>query len=392
MMRRLGVMLVVVLLSGGALLYAEGVENVYDLVVPHEYSSLEVYGGLGSVPLSSQGDNLAELHLNFTPPGSIVFAARGDAEYNYVHQTLTELLDIEAEAQLRLASTSFLSLDGDADYESHTLEFSGMDGFYTAGGEVAFRPSIPSGWFSPVFRLAPYGGVGIGRIYSIEIVRAIELMLGHLGVEPTEERIRAAAEVMYTSFSRKNKYTDNTQENYVAYYTELAEALGVSDRIVDVIHLNYSQEYAFEVARFRNFSYGWQARALLQPRLNVYSNSTSSFRLDTIIDGAYADFTMDDQLYYRGDGSMTLGVGTGGTSFDVTLRGRTAYLPENPRWWVAGEADLGLSTGRTPLIRLDILSEGYYLLEPNFTVYGGVSVVQNFTDMYLYAGGRYRIW
>ena len=45
-MRRLGMMSVVILLVGGSLLYAEGVENVYDLVVPQEYSSLEIGGGL----------------------------------------------------------------------------------------------------------------------------------------------------------------------------------------------------------------------------------------------------------------------------------------------------------------------------------------------------------
>jgi len=209
-MRKVLAFVCMVMLVAVGTLSGAGMESLYPLVVPYEYTELNVQGGLFP--------DAVRINLDLAPFGFDADVG-GSGNYQYENQTAKDFMDLNANASLRMGTTSITTtLGGDGTYKSYSLDIQSMPGFYTAGGSFFFMPAFVGGSTNIQLELAAFGGVGIGRIYNITTIRTIELMMKHLGVTPTEENVKAAAEIIYTNRYRLNKYSDDNSANYVEYY------------------------------------------------------------------------------------------------------------------------------------------------------------------------------
>lgn len=363
---------------------AVGMESLYDLIVPQEYSILTVSGGLGSAGgVSSLSQNAFEMTVSSGGGFSVDLGAKGD--YLRVDQTADTYLLLSAHGELNagVSGAGLLLRDNQGiAYKAYGLDIEGMDGFFTAGGSYNVSPSTSG----VTFRLAPYTGIGIGRSYDISTIIYIELMMKHLGLTPTEDTVRAAAEVMYTAGELINRYTDDLSENYVEYYNKLAEALGVPERAMEVRYIGMSQVFDFEQARYNGFSYGWEAMAGLEAELSYFTSFNAGGNVT--LNGVCSGFLMENMLYYKARADIEVGFNSG-IVFNTLAQGNVVYLPEDYHWWAEGGAEV--SYGLTPGFGLKILGEGHYLLNPQFDTYAGVSV-SNSSGFAVFSGGQYRIW
>lgn len=284
-------------LALGFSLFAGPSANLYDLVVPEEYTYLY----LGSLDRASWAtwtrstNNLLQLDFNFNP-SSFGMALGMDGEYRWYRQTLDTDMNIPADAFIEITDTRFaLYLNTNPNYRSYTLDLEGFPGFWGAGAErISFNSSIPFSGSSRVSaQLYPYGEIGIGRTYSINTLKKIETIMQHMGITPTEEGIREVAEILYKEPEILNEFSDDTSEVYLRYFESIAEALGVPNRVPELILINYSQIYDFNVARYRQLRQGWYVAARVVPGLDYFSvlgTSTTDFDGALKFLGEYGDF------------------------------------------------------------------------------------------------------
>lgn len=363
---------------------AVGMESLYDLVVPQEYSVLTVSGGLGNAGgVSSLSQNAFEMTVS--SGGGFIVDLGAEGDYLYVNQTADThlLLSAHGELEAGVSGVGLLLRDNQGiAYKAYGLDIEGMDGFFTAGGSYNVSPSTNG----VTFRLAPYTGIGIGRSYDISTIIYIELMMKHLGITPTEEKVRAAAEVMYTAGELINRYTDDLSENYVEYYNKLAEALGVPERAMEVRYIGMSQVFDFEQTRYNGLTYGWEAMTGLEAELSYFGSFSAGGNVT--MNGVYSGFLMENMLYYKALADVAVGF-NGSVVLNTLAQGNVVYLPEDYHWWAEGETEV--SYGLTSGFGLKILGEGHYLLNPEFDTYAGISV-SNSSGFAVYAGGQYRIW
>jgi hypothetical protein len=382
------------LLSCVTLLSAGPVENLYTLVVPQGYGLLLIEGGLGSAPLSSQTEDLIQINMGFDPFDlSIDSGVLGI--YWYGKQTLENSTDLHTQATVVLTDTySTFNFEGTGTYKSYTLDFQGIPGFYAFGLHTQIDTTLFSGNFTTLTDLDPSGAIGIGRIYTITALKQIELMFKYLAIPLTEENVRTAAEFIYTRDSRLLRYSDDNRLNYTNYYQDLAQALKVPDKVLNLIFIDYSQEYAFEKARFDNLLYGWEAQLAVMPKFHIQTSNNYS-ETDLILSGDYATFLMENRLHFQANGSMGVTYASEDTekySFTINLGGRARYLPENYHWWFDSGVQVFFDTKESPMFEMQLNGELNYLLTPNFVTYAGIAIQNNFQEYTLYAGGRYRIW
>jgi hypothetical protein len=379
-MRKAAALLVILCLAGFTA-SGIGTESVFDLVVPQSYSTLSVYGALGSLGNSTLGNNVLEIDLS---GGTTSFSIGGTGRYYYMHQDADTFFEVYPGAVVTVNTTSagiFLFTGNPVSFKSYTLDLEGYPGFIAAGGtgNLNLRTS------GITTEIRPYIGVGVGREYSIDTILTAEVMMKHLGVEPTEERVRAAAEVMYTRTKIFNQYTDDRRENVIEYYTKLAEAMGIPDRVLDVIFITSSQMYDYEVTRYAGFTSGWEAMVSLNPTFEYSTTAPFSGTID--IGASYGDFFLDQMLYARAAASGSVGLGSGLT-YGLSADLQAVYLPEDYRWWAEGHLELGVSN--TSSFSADVLGEGHYLLNPNFDIHAGAQI--GTSGLKIFAGGFYRIW
>jgi len=368
---------------------ATGMENLYTLVVPQQFSTLSVQGGLG-------GTRAAEIAIDLSAPISLNANVGASGTYVYENQGMDDFLRIDANANLRVGTTVFLrpTLNADAEYKSYSLDLGGMPGFFSAGGSFNFNAMTTTGGTNFGITLKPFGGIGVGRSFSITTIRQIELIMKYLGITPTEANVRAAAEIMYTNQSHFAQYSDDNSKLWVEYYRALAQAMGAPDKVLDIIYIANSQAYAFERARYNNFRYGWEAEARLQPEIWVGSGG-STFAIELLINGDYAGFTMENMLYYLLEGDFELIIDPSGApiiAVVVDLEGRVSYLPKDFRWWANAGLNFRVDTRETQIFNLSAFGSVNYMLNPNFTTYAGVALNNNFANISIFAGGNYRIW
>ena len=368
---------------------ATGMENLYTLVVPQQFTTLSLQGGLG-------GTRAAEIAIDLSAPISLNANVGASGTYVYENQGMDDFLRIDANANLRVGTTVFLrpTLNADAEYKSYSLDLGGMPGFFSAGGSFNFNAMTTTGGTNFGITLQPFGGIGVGRSFSITTIRQIELIMKYLGITPTEANVRAAAEIMYGNRSHFNQYTDDNSKLWVEYYRALAQAMGAPDKVLDIIYIANSQVYAFERARYNNFRYGWEAEARLVPELWVGSGG-STFSIELLINGDYAGFTMENMLYYLLEGDFELIIDPSGApiiAVVVDLEGSVSYLPENFRWWANAGLNFRVDTRETQIFNLSANGSVNYMLNPNFTTYAGVALNNNFANISIFAGGNYRIW
>ena len=61
-------------------------------------------------------------------------------------------------------------------------------------------------------------------------------------------------------------------------------------------------------------------------------------------------------------------------------------------WWANGNLKLGLDTSATEKVSFELSGKLNYLINPNFTVHGGLSVSTISDRLSVFAGGRIRLW
>lgn len=401
-MRKRVVVLFLVLALGFSL-FAGPSANLYDLVVPEEYTYLYL-GSLNWTTFPRRStNNLVELNFNFNP-SSFSMALGMDGEYRWYRQTLDSDLNIPADAFIEITDTNFaLYLDTNPSYRSYTLDLEGFPGFWGAGVEVfKFQTSVPfSGTSSVSAQLYPYGEIGIGRTYSINTLKKIEKIMQHMGVTPTEDGIRKVAEILYKEPQILNEFSNDTSEVYLRYFESIAEALGVPNRVPELILINYSQIYDFNVARYRQLRQGWYVAARLVPGLyKTFASTSAEFDGKVKFLGEYGDFLIEDTLHLKANGDIVLGLDTGASPMfhsEVGVSGLVTYLPENYRWWANGTVSLNFDTQNSPMVSFDLNARLNYLINPNFSVYGGASFYLGDTTvktekLSVFAGGQIRIW
>lgn len=375
-MRRRGlVSLVVILLLPIVALGAIGQESLYDLVVPLDYTSLSATGGLG-------GGNAFELDINTAGTLSIDAGIRGD--YDLVQQTADTRFNLDTYGIVDIG-TSLVGLRlgaNNASYTSYTLDIEDMPGFWTAGGSAYMNLSTNS----VSFWLNPTAGIGVGRVHVITNVLLAELMMDYLGVPVTEERVRAAVEVMNAQGQRYNSFTDDRSESYVTYIKELAAALGAPDKLLEVTYIAQNQQYAFERLKYLGMLSGWEVGVYANPYIEYSGTFTTSISFGPEAD--LAGFLLDSMLYYHLNGYLK-GVIGGGFSYDAQVAGSAVYLFEDPQWWAEATATVRSTT--TTLLSIGVNGEVNYLLNPNTTLFAGLgaSTASGFS---VYAGGTARIW
>ena len=367
--------------------------GLYTLVVPESYTSLYLSGS-SSTTISS--DDVVQFNVNFSTPSAGLFLG-ADASYDWYEQTDETTMSLPAFGSVNLTGTLFsLNLNASPFYRSYTLDFNSLLGFWGAGADITVNPVIRfAGGSTFSFSFFPFAEAGVNRIHSIATLKRIETIMRHLGITPTTEMIRAVAEIMYTSTQRLNKFTDDYSENYHTYYQAIANAMGIPTRALDIVLINNSQEYLFDVQRYSGLRHGWEAAARFTPGME-YAFSTFDFKGSLLLRGAYARFLMEDMLHLGADGHVRLAFETDSTPkfFVVTeVSATVTYLPEDFRWWAMGKLGLEVDSSRaTDKFGLDLQAKLNYLINPNFTVYGGLLLATRSDRLSVFAGGQIRLW
>ncbi|WP_422477267.1 hypothetical protein [Pleomorphochaeta sp. DL1XJH-081] len=394
-MRKRVVVLFLVLALGFSL-FAGPSANLYDLVVPEEYTYLY----LGSLGTTRFPDDIIQLNINFTPTTSFGMALGMDGEYRWYRQTLDTDMDLPADAYIQITDTSFtFDLDTSPSYRSYTLEFSGIPSFWGSGIDFDVNANLPfSGTSTASLDLSVYGEVGIGRIYSISMLKTIETIMEHLNITPTEQMVREVAEIMYNKQQITNGFSDDYSQNWLSYYRSIAQAMGIPEKTDELILIDHSQKYQFDVARYAGLRKGWMAALRFVPGL-IYTKgfitSSTDFNGSLYLYGEYAEFLIDETLHLNADAGIRVGLDTSlSPSFNATVgtTGTVTYLPEDYRWWANGTISVNFITTRTEKLSFELDSRLNYLINPNFTVYGGLGVSTITDKLSVFAGGQIRIW
>jgi hypothetical protein len=192
-------------------IFADEYNNLYDLIVPESFSSLTIDGGLGNVGGNSSqlnyNDNILEMTI---ANGSFSLDVQADASYRLYNQTETTQLDIQTTGRVwvgPIQSGLFASLN--ADYTSYDLDIGGLSGFWYAGG----YSNINANTTFLTLNVSPKAAIGVGRVYTIYDVYRAKLMLEHLGVTPTPEKVEAVVAVFQKSNEILNQYKVKQVDN-----------------------------------------------------------------------------------------------------------------------------------------------------------------------------------
>ncbi len=369
--------------------FADEYSKIYDLIVPESYTTLIVNGGLGNVGGNSLQLNYSQNALEVSAStGSFDIDAKANAVYQLYNQTSVDELDLNANGNFQFGTVQnrvFASANGS--YSSFDLDISGMPGYWYAGGSA----NVTTTFSTLSFNLMPEAGIGVGRTYSISNVYRAKKMMEHLGVSPTVEKVEAVVSVFQKSGEIFNKFNDDSTSLYKDYYQQLADAMGISDRALDVLILDTwgSQRYDYERAKFIGMISGWTGLISVNAE---YNSSASSFSIDAVPRGAIGGFLMNDMLYYDANAQFRISYVLNSTaSFNLSAQGRAVYLPDDYRWWAEAIANLGYSIGATSPFSFDLSAAGYYLINNNFRVYTGFRF-DDTPGLYLFAGGEIRLW
>ncbi|HCJ94250.1 MAG TPA: hypothetical protein DHV69_03280, partial [Sphaerochaeta sp.] len=116
------VLAVCLIVAGIGLISAAASTGLYTLVIPEQFSTMEVQGGVGGVP----GADVVRLELD-TDPSDARFNIGADADYQWYRRTEDTTLNIDASGTLSFGN-SLLSFDFDVDpsYKSYTLDLGSM--------------------------------------------------------------------------------------------------------------------------------------------------------------------------------------------------------------------------------------------------------------------------
>jgi len=372
-------------------IFADEYNNLYDLIVPESFSSLTIDGGLGNVGGNSSqlnyNDNILEMTI---ANGSFSLDVQADASYRLYNQTETTQLDIQTTGRVwvgPIQSGLFASLN--ADYTSYDLDIGGLSGFWYAGG----YSNINANTTFLTLNVSPKAAIGVGRVYTIYDVYRAKLMLEHLGVTPTPEKVEAVVAVFQKSNEILNQYSNDSTKAYKEYYQKLAEAMGIENRALDVLIIDIwnSQKYAFERARFVGMVNGWDAR--LGAEFQYEKNTgPSTYRVKFGPEAQIGGFLMEDLFYFDADAGVKLDYILNGTlAVNVNTMGRMVYLPDDYRMWAEAIVDIDYLSQATTPFQFDIAGAFYYLINNNFKTYGGLRFDESLSFS-LFAGGEIRIW
>lgn len=410
-MKKLFLLTCLIIASIGLLSAATSPE-LYTLVVPEEYSTLIVEGGARSTPAGAPGTNVAWFELD-TNNMTTDFELGISADYLMFRRTMDSLFEIDiSTADVTMGANSLdFQIQGTATYKSYTLDFGAFKGFYGLGVFMNLWNMSFSFTGAPfaleIEPVALSGAIGIGRIHTVATIKRIMTMMDLLGLDANEETVRSVAEIMYKNDQYFNKFTDDFSQNRISYYQDLAAAMGVPDKALDLAMITFSQRFAFEVARYTNLKHGWEAIAQLTPMLyldNVPPPMDTTFAGALILRGEYGGFLMDDKLHTGAQGGVELNYNPNNTTsqFKViaSAEGTVTWLPENYRLWANGTVNVQYDTGATTdNFSFGLTSRLNYLINPNFSVYGGLAYQTGSAyawtqrnKLSVSAGGRIRIW
>ncbi len=168
-----------------------------------------------------------------------------EADYYSLQQTQDTYLLYDVNAAFNLGTTQTkisLGTNQTAGYKLYGLDVSSYAGFLSAGGSGNISFTTNSFGSNFQFSVDPYVGVGIGRQYSIFNILRAELMMNYLGVIPTEGKVRAVAEIFNQAGAILNRYSNNNAELAIEYWSRVAEAMGIPNRVIEVIFIANSHE------------------------------------------------------------------------------------------------------------------------------------------------------
>jgi len=369
--------------------FADEYSKIYDLIVPESYTTLIVNGGLGSVGGNSWQLNYSQNALEVSAvSGSFNVDAKANAAYQLFNQTATNELNIGANGNFQFGTIQnrlFANINGG--YSSYDLDIRGMPGFWYAGGTA----NVTTTFSTLSVNLLPEAAIGVGRTYSLSNVYKAKKMMEHLGVTPTVDKVEAVVSVFQKSGEILNKFSNDSTSLYKDYYQQLATAMGIEDRALDILILDTwgSQKYDYERAKFIGMISGWTAFISANAE---YNSSASSFSIEGGPKGVIGGFLMNDMLYYDANAQFKVSYTLNSTtSFNLNAQGRAVYLPNDYRWWAEAIADIGYNIGATSPFTFDLSTAGYYLINNNFRVYTGLRFDQT-PGLYLFAGGEIRLW
>ncbi len=380
------VLVVLVLLLSMGIAFADEYEGIYDLIVPTNYGFLTINGGLGSAGGTSASlynqQNLIEVNA---ATGTFTFNVDANGNYSYYNQDETTELDLDAAGSVMVGTTNGISFTPQGDYTSYGLDINGLKGFWTAGGWANVNASTTSFTFS----LFPTAGIGLGRQYNIANIYRAKLMMEYLGVTPTPEKVKAVVTVFENWPVISSRFTEDYSKDVREYWQKMADAMGIPNRVADVMTINNSQLYAYERARTTGMEYGWQA--MLRANLQLEKFTTFSFGGSAGPVASIAGFVMDDALYYEADADASVTYSSSTVGLNANAGGEVIFLPDDYHWWVEAIADINLNIIPTFALGFDVSGAGHYLLNPNFETYAGLRL-DDTAGFTIFAGGEIRIW
>lgn len=369
-------LLAFLLISISFTLAASPSDNLYDLVVPTQYSSLSL-GSNYNWRLNEDGVILFD--WKFSTPKSVSVALNLEGDYRWYQQTKDTDLDIFAESEIEVSNTGFeFELNTSPSFRSYSLNINNLPAFWGAGLEnLDFYSRFPftssssyTKWITLDFK--PFGEFGVGRSFSIYTLKRIETIMKHFDITPNEDKILEVANLMYKYDQDINKFSNDKSNLYAEYYNSLASSLGITNKVAALIYLNTSQLYSFNLSRFIGLRSGWYSAVRLVPGA-VYDGTTTYFDGAFKILGEYSQFIIKDSLHLHTEGEVVLGLdGNLAKQFysNITVSGVVTYLPQSYQWWTNGRLTLKLDTQATPLVSMEVEAKVNYLINPNFTLWG----------------------
>ncbi len=395
-MNRWKIALILILVIGIAGLYAGPYDDIYTLNLPYQYQTLTVDGAS-----ATNGAHAFNLQLATSPVSFSMEAGLG-AEWDYAQNNDTTFLWVNTAGTRVQVGDSGIGIRGmgNASYRSYGFQLEGFDAFLSASGAGTVSMNLG---FSPVSStfftsLAPEVGFGVGRMYGIQNAREIINTMEYFNIPVTPEKVMEVATLDYLYNTEGNEvYTNDFNDIISGYWKERAAALGISDKVMELYLIGNSQTYAFERARWAGLSYGWTTYIEARPWFFYSSSSTTGpeFNLDLALVGVYATLLNDDTLWVRGYADIVPGITTSGTSFfnfETNVSADARYFFADPRMWADGSVDITIDSTAVKVFDLDVEAEFNYLINPNFTAFGGAQILNTFGTIAVYAGGEMRLF
>lgn len=396
-MKRSIVFALILILSATLLTASTSNEDLYTLVVPTYTKSLFINGGFSP-------DDALRISLIMAPSPTafgIDFGVAG--MFRLLSQTTTtdfELDNLYSRFEFGTSGLTFI-VNGPIRYSNYNLALGKSTGFYRFGAENLYVNLASN---TTTINIEPYASLGLGRQYSIDVLKQMELAMRILGVQPTKENLRKAAEVRYRQLQLVNEFSTDTMQEHVSYYQQLATAMGVGPKALELSLISNSQQYSFDIQRYIGMSYGWELEARVRPQLDYnswFGFSTTDFLLNLDLIGSYAGFAYDERLYYELGLTVTPSLQFTPTPvrffIETELQANVRYLPPAKPWYIDADLAFYLTNINPPLsTSLDLRGTFNYLINPNFRVYSSLLFFINNawgeSGLILSAGGSIRIF